>query len=484
MAGAPIIVWFRADLRLHDHAALSAAAATGAPLVPVYVHDEETPGRGMRGGASRWWLHESLKCLDADFRKLGSSLVYARGPALEVLCDLARETGAGAIFWSRGYEPGAMKLERKLHGALEGAGVRCRRFSGPLLFEPEDIKTSAGDPYRAFAPFCKACLNEAAAGAGLKAPVALPRVPDGVESDRLEAWNLQPTKPDWASGISAAWTPGEMGARARLDALVEETLQGYETARERPGIEGTSRLSPHLYFGEVSPRDVWNAVKRASSTKGEKLEPGAESFLRALLWREFSHHFLFHVPGLASTPLRAGFAKFPWRDDADDLNAWKQGRTGYPIIDAGMRELYATGWMHHGVRMIVASFLVKHLLISWRQGADWFADTLVDADPASNAVNWQQVMGCGADAMPFSRILNPVLQGKKIDPESAYVKGWVPELAKLPETRIHEPWKASKADLEKAGVRIGETYPERIVDLGEARKRALAAYDKIERKRR
>ncbi len=479
MAAAPIIVWFRADLRLHDHAALSAAAATGAPVIPVYVHDEETPGGWQRGGASRWWLHESLKSLDEDLRKLGSSLVFARGPALDVLRDMARETGAGAIFWSRAYEASEIKLERKLHGALEGAGVRCRRFSGALLFEPEDIKTGAGTAYRQFTPFYKTCLSKLEPGATIRAPAALPRVPDGVESDRLEAWGLKPVKPDWSSSIAAAWTPGESGAQARLDRLVDEILQGYPASRDFPGTDGTSRLSPHLHFGEVSPRVVWNAVKMAAGAKGGQLDAGMECFLRQLLWREFCHHLLFDRPSLATAPLRPEFAKFPWQNNAGTLEAWQQARTGYPIVDAGMRELYSTGWMHNRVRMVVASFLVKHLLLSWQHGAEWFQDTLVDADHANNSANWQWVAGCGADAAPYFRIFNPVLQGKKFDANGAYVKAWVPELARLPKTRIHEPWKANKAELEKARINIGETYPQRIVDLGEGRKRALAAYESI-----
>ena len=480
---APIIVWFRQDLRLHDHAALSAAAATGAPIIPVYVLDDDSPGKWATGAASRWWLHESLKSLDANLRKRGSRLILAQGPAPNVLADLAQETDASAIYWSRGYEPWAVKLERALHRKLEGAGVRCRRFSGSLLYEPEDIRTGAGEPYRVFTPFYKACLKEAATVACHKPPARLPRVPQDVESDRLEAWGLQPAKPDWAGGIAAAWTPGETGAHKRLDALVDNILVNYKAARGLPGADGTSRLSPHLHFGELSPRQVWNAAVDAADAKDGAMDTGAESFLRQLVWREFSHHLLFHWPQFTSSPFRPEFAKFPWRQDEADLAAWQQGRTGYPIVDAGMRELMTTGWMHNRVRMIAASFLVKHLLQPWQKGAEWFWDTLVDADLANNSANWQWVAGCGADAAPYFRIFNPVLQGKKFDADGAYVKAWVPELAKLPGARMHEPWKANRADQEKARVSIGETYPAPMIGLSEGRKRALTAYERIKRKK-
>ncbi|MCH8240273.1 MAG: deoxyribodipyrimidine photo-lyase [Proteobacteria bacterium] len=480
MTAQPIIIWFRQDLRLQGHAALAAAVAMCAPIIPLYILDDETPGRWAPGGASRWWLHESLKTLDADLRKRGSRLVLARGPALDVLSDLARETRASAIYWSRCYEPWAVKLERALHRELEGAGVRCRRFSGSLLFEPEDVRTAAGGPYRAFAHFHKACTNIDAPAARLNAPATLPRVADGVDGDRLEAWGLQPAKPDWTSGMAAAWTPGEKGARARLDKFIAERLENYQSARELPGVDGTSQLSPHLHFGEIAPRDVWNAVSRAAAgAKGGKLDEGAECLLRELVWRDFSHHLLFHWPHLTSTPLRTEYANFPWREDADALRAWQEGRTGYPIIDAGMRELWATGWMHHRVRMIVASFLVKHLLISWQSGAEWFHDTLVDADLASNCTNWQVVAGCGADTAEENRIINPLSQGRAIDPEGVYIKSWVPEFAKLPGNRIHAPWQASEDELSQARVRLGETYPEPMVKLPAARERALKAYAAI-----
>ncbi len=482
MTAQPIIVWFRRDLRLYDHGALSAAVGMGAPLVPVYIHDDETPGRPVPGAASRWWLHESLQSLDSDLRRRGSRLVLARGPALNVLADLARETGASAIYWSRGYEPRAVKLEGALQRALEGAGVRCRRFSGSLLFEPEDVRSDGRAPHHLFSRFQKSCMKLAAPGKVLKAPPSMPRVPEGVESDTLELWNLQSSEQDRGPSISAAWTPGETGARARLEGLICDRLEDYARARAFPGVEGTSRLSPHLHFGEISPREVWNAVSlavSAAAAKGRNLEAGARSFLAALVWREFPQHLLFHWPHLASSPFDTEFADFPWRGGDADLKAWQEGRTGIPIIDAGMRELWTTGWMHHEVRVIAASFLVKHLLISWQSGADWFRDTLVDADPASNAVNWQRVAGCGADAAAHGRVINPVLRGRKLDPGGAYVKSWVPELAKLPAKHIHAPWRASEKLLAGARVRLGETYPEPIVDLAAARARALGAYETI-----
>ncbi|GAB4237089.1 MAG: deoxyribodipyrimidine photo-lyase [Methyloligellaceae bacterium] len=475
----PIIFWLRNDLRLHDQPALAAAAATGAPVIPLYILDDDTPGKWKPGGASRWWLHHSLKRLDESLRKLGSRLVLARGPAPRVLADLAAEAGAGALFWSRGYEPWAVKMEQAIHRNLERAGVRCRRFSGHLLFEPEDIRTGSGDPYRVFTPFYKACLKAAEPALPAPPPTRLPPVPDSIESDRLDSWGLVPSKPDWSGGIAAAWTPGEAGAQAQLKRFLEEGLAGYAKRRDTPGAEGTSRLSPHLHFGEISPRQVWHAVNAAAAERDGKADAGAQSFLRELIWREFSHHLLFHWPHLPDTPLRHAFARFPWAGGREAFEAWKEGRTGYPIVDAGMRELWTTGWMHNRVRMIVASFLVKHLLIPWQEGAAWFWDTLVDADLANNSASWQWVAGCGSDAAPYFRIFNPVLQGQKFDPQGIYVKAWVPELAKLPKTRIHAPWEARAADLKKAKIVLGETYPRPVIDHREARARALAAYERV-----
>jgi len=472
-------LWLRNDLRLHDQPALAAACATGAPVIPLYILDDDTPERWTFGSASRWWLHGSLASLDVSLRKRGSRLVLARGPALNVLADMARETGAGALYWSRGYEPWAIKMERALHRALESSGVRCRRFSGHLLFEPEDIRNQNGEPFRLFTPYYKACRAAEQTHYPASAPAQLPAVPDEVESDRLDSWGLLPAKADWAGCIAAIWTPGEEGARTRLKAFAAETLDSYEPKGDLPAMEGTSRLSPHLHFGEISPREVWSAIIKAADASRGKSDASAESFLRKLVWREFSHHLLFHLPHMATSPIRHEFSKFAWREGDEALQAWKEGRTGYPVIDAGMRELTATGWMHDKVRVIVASFLVKHLLISWQQGAAWFWDRLVDADLASNSANWQRIAGCGAEAEAYRRILNPVIHGRKFDVEGNYVKAWVPELAKLPKSRIHEPWKAGKNTLAKAGITLGETYPERIVELSEGRMRALEAFEMI-----
>lgn len=449
--------------------------------MPVYVLDDEAPGKWSVGQASRWWLHESLAAFDAALRQCGSRLVLARGPVLDVLADVARETNADALFWSRSYEAWSVKLERTLHGKLEGAGVRCRRFSGHLLFEPEDITTIGGDPFRVFTPFYKACLSAGDPGVPLPAPASLPPVPDDVQGDTLRAWALQPTAPDWARSIASAWTPGEAGAHERLAAFLDSALARYKTDRDRPDREGTSRLSPYLHFGEISPRQVWHATRMAAAEQGGKADAGAEAFLRELVWREFSAHLLFHWPHIPESPFRSEFSTFPWTDRPDALTAWQKGMTGYPIVDAGMRQLWATGWMHNRVRMVVASFLVKDLLIPWQRGEGWFRDTLVDADLASNSTNWQWVAGCGADAAPYFRIFNPVLQGKKFDPDGAYVKAWIPELKKLPKSHIHAPWKAPEKTLLRAGVTLGDTYPLPIVDHKEARERALAAYKAVQK---
>lgn len=463
---APILVWFRQDLRLADNPALHAAIDTGAPVVPVFVLDDETPGHWKRGGASRWWLHHSLVSLARDLETRGAKLVLRRGESKAVLAKLIAETKAGGVYWNRCYEPLAVARDKALKAELEAKGLAARSFNASLLFEPLTVLSKSGTPFRVFTPFWKACLAAEAPPVPTPAPKKVPAPDVSPESDALEMWRLLPTKPDWAGGFGI-WTPGEAGAQARLKRFVGEALDGYGTLRDRPDIEATSRLSPHLHFGEISPRQCFHAGA------------GSLKFRSELGWREFSYHLLFSQPDLPETALRPEFADFPWRENKAHLRAWQKGQTGYPIVDAGMRELWQTGWMHNRVRMIAASFLVKHLLQHWRAGEDWFWDTLVDADLANNAASWQWVAGCGADAAPYFRIFNPILQGAKFDPEGKYVRRFVPELAGLPNDYLFAPWEAPAHVLAQAGVTLGETYPKPIVDHGEARTRALAAFQSL-----
>ena len=481
---APIIVWFRQDLRIADNPALAAAAAAG-PVQPVYVLDDTTPGPWAPGGASRWWLHQSLAALGAGLAARGAPLLLRRGPAPEILDRLAAETGARGVYWNQGYEPYAAASEQALHDRLRRAGREARRFNAGLLFKPGSLMTRDGKPFRVFTPFWRACLARAEPPRPAPAPPALGAPSAMPAGDRLSDWALLPSKPDWSGGMRAAWIgdgqgPGEAGAAARLDSFLELALAGYRDGRDRPDRHGTSRLSPALHFGELSPRQLWHAVRAAEAARTDAgIAGGAEAFLRELGWREFSAHLLQHFPAMAELPLRPAFARFPWRSDATGLSAWQRGRTGYPIVDAGMRELWATGWMHNRVRMIVASFLVKHLLLPWQEGARWFWDTLVDADLANNSASWQWVAGSGADAAPYFRIFNPMLQGEKFDPDGRYVRMWVPELAALPDRFIHRPDTAPDEVLAGASVTLGHSYPRPIVDHGAARARALAAFAAI-----
>ena len=469
---SPALYWLRQDLRLIDNAALTAAAAQG-PVVFVYVLDDDTPGEWRTGGAGRWWLYHSLAALGARV-----PLVLRRGPAAREIAAVLAETGAGSVHFARDYAPWADTIERKVKAACEAAGASCHRYGGFLLHEPEAIRNGSGEPYRVYTPFSKTCF---AAGE----PKPLKPVPrftaftGAVKSDRLEDWGLLPGKPDWAKGFSKLWTPGEEGAAARLKDFIKTGLAAYADERDRPDRDVTSRLSPHLHFGEISPAQVWHAVRKVQLAAGGKLDKAAEKFLKEVLWREFSYHLLTHWPTLPAEPFRREFRGFPWREDVDGLKAWQRGLTGYPIVDAGMRELWATGIMHNRVRMITASFLVKDLLIPWQEGERWFWDTLVDADIGSNAASWQWVAGCGADAAPYFRIFNPVLQGEKFDPQGAYVRKWVPELARLPDAFIHRPWEAPRLVLAAADVELGRNYPNPIVDHGKARDAALAAFQEL-----
>ena len=453
----PSILWFRRDLRLDDNAALLAAMQNGRPIIPVFILDEETPGDWAPGGATKWWLHHSLAALDADLRARGSALVLRRGRIADIIPRLLAETGAETVHVGLPTEPWARRIIDTL-----GTTIEIVRHRTALLFHPNDIRTGGGTPYGVFTPYAKACLRAIPPYEPIPAPAHIPTA--GLpSSDVLSDWKLLPTKPDWSAGLKATHHPGEAGAKARLAAFLTE-IAGYDSARNLPGIAGTSNLSPHLAWGEISPNVVWNASSAAGSGKGQ------ETWRNELLWREFSSHLLWHAPSLPDAPLKAAYGAFPWRDDAKTLVAWQRGQTGIPIVDAGMRQLWQTGWMHNRVRMIVASFLIKHLLIDWRLGEKWFWDTLVDADLAANAASWQWVAGSGADASPFFRIFNPVLQGEKFDPQGSYVRRYVPELSSLPDRTIHSPWTSPKPPRD---------YPAPIIDLAFGRARALDALKTI-----
>jgi deoxyribodipyrimidine photo-lyase len=474
---APVIVWFRRDLRLADHEALTAAAKSGAPVLPVFVLDDETQGDFRIGGATRWWLHGALKSLDASLKTHNGRLYLRQGPAAHVLAELLGQTGAAAIHATRGYDPWDAKLEATIAELCKKKGAELRLYPGQLLYAPDDIVAGSGKPYRVFTPFWKACLAAPAPRPPLKVPKLGPFAE--AESKALDDLKLLPTKPDWAGGLRATWEPGEDAARRRLSHFIDAKLADYADDRSKLDGDPTSRLSPHLHFGEISPNQVWHAVRHAAEGRRGKIRTGAEAFLRELGWREFSYHLLTRFSDMPTTPLRPEFARFHWRSDKNALQAWQRGETGYPIVDAAMRQLWQTGWMPNRARMIVASFLVKHLLLPWQDGAAWFWDTLVDADLANNSSSWQWVAGCGTDAAPYFRVFNPVLQGQKFDPNGDYVRAFVPELAKLPAPDIHAPWDAPDLLLTQSGVELGRSYPKPIVEHAAARTRALEAFDAI-----
>jgi len=464
----PVLVWFRQDLRLSDNPAMAAAVERGGPVIPVFVWAPEEEGAWPPGAASRWWLNRSLAALNAELEKRGSRLIVRSGPTAAALSRLVAESGASAVFWNRRYEPAAVARDRELKSMLRARGLAAESFHGNLLFEPWTIRNSAGQPFRVFTAFWRACLIKSVAPASKDAPRKLPSPENWPHSLELSALGLEPAV-DWAAGLREVWQPGESGARRQLERFRKEALEEYQVGRDRPGVVGTSRLSPHLHFGEISPGQVWRALS-------------SEAYLRQIGWREFAYHLLFHNPESPQRALRPEFADFPWETDPKTLKAWRRGKTGYPLVDAGMRELWRTGWMHNRVRMVAASFLVKHLLIGWQEGAAWFWDTLVDADLANNTLGWQWVAGCGADAAPYFRIFNPVIQGEKFDPAGEYVRRWIPELAGLPDEWIHKPWKAPASILAEARVALGKTYPFPIVDHDQARARALAALATIKRR--
>lgn len=472
----PVILWFRKDLRLDDNQALGAAHRSGRPIIPLYIREPTAAGTGPLGAAQAWWLHHSLEALDMSLRKRQGRLVLASGEALEVLRGVIRKRSADAVYWNRRYDPSGMSIDVRIKAELEKQGIEARSFTGQLLHDPCRLVTGKGTPYRVYTPFWRALESAGEPELPRDAPAELKLASRLPVSEALDTWKLLPAKPDWASDFSELWTPGEQGAQERLSGFVDDMLGGYRDNRDYPAKRATSMLSPHLALGEISAARIWDATRGLS-----KRVPAADivHFRKEIAWREFSYHLLYHFPRLASANWNERFDGFEWRNDDDEFRAWRRGMTGYPIVDAGMRQLRRHGWMHNRVRMIAASFLVKDLLIDWRCGEAWFRDTLVDADPANNAASWQWVAGSGADASPFFRIFNPVLQGETFDPEGDYVGAYVPELRRLGPKYIHRPFEAPKRVLNAAGIILGHTYPAPMVDHGSARNRALAAYDAI-----
>jgi deoxyribodipyrimidine photo-lyase len=445
---APALVWLRDDLRLADNPALDAAVNRGGPVVVVYLLDEVSPGIRPLGAAVKWWLHGSLTALAADIEQRGGRLVLRRGDAATEIPRLAQEAGADAVYWNRRYGR-ARDVDAGLKSSLREAGLEAQSFRANLIFEPWTITTQEGAPYRVFTQFWKTCLEQGVARDPLDAPDAIDS-PTGAASDDLASWSLLPMRPDWAGGLREHCSPGEDAAHDRLERFAEDVLESYGR-RDEPGVEATSGLSPHLRFGEISPLQIWH---RLHGALGSGARDKAAGFLREVGWREFNWNILYHFPDLHEKNYRPAFDAFPWADTPEwEIDAWRAGKTGVPLVDAGMRELWATGTMHNRVRMVTASFLIKNLLVDWRVGERWFWNTLVDADEANNPANWQWVAGSGADAAPYFRVFNPVLQAQKFDKQQRYIRRWVPEIDS------------------------GEYPPEPIVDLGQSRRDALAAYD-------
>jgi deoxyribodipyrimidine photo-lyase len=464
----PVVVWLRDDLRMSDNPALTAAVASGRPVVVIYVFDDTGTAARRLGAASRWWLHHSLEAVGASLRKRGNRLVLRRGDATEVVPAVLRQTEAAHLYLNRRYAPGEREQDRRVREAARSLGAATEDFRASLLHEPGEIRTAEGEHFGVFTPFWRTFRRAGEPRAPLPPVESIPAWEGELDSVPLGDLGLLPRTPDWASGLRSAWRPGEKGARRRLDEFVHERLRRYGEGRNLPAAEASSRLSPHLKFGEISPFQVWHAVQSARVPSGMQ-----EKFLSELGWREFDYDLLATHGDLARTNIHRRFDRFPWAEpDPVRLRAWQRGRTGFPMVDAGMRQLWHTGWMHNRVRMITASFLIKNLHYDWRVGEAWFWDTLVDADPANNTAQWQWVAGSGADAAPFFRVFNPVTQGQKFDPDGDYIREWVPELRALGQREIHEPWAAP------GGV-DGTGYPAPILDLKQTRREALDAYESI-----
>lgn len=461
------LVWFRQDLRLTENPAFITACNHHDVVIPLYIYDKNTM---VLRGAQEWWLHHSLISLNESLQRIGLNLILRQGEPLQTIVDLVSELSIDAVYWNRCYEPLVIDRDKKIKTTLLEQNLQVNSFNGSLLNEPWTIKNKSGDYFKVFTPYWKNCLQQ------ISPPLfqSITHTPTSIDvrSDNLDEWNLLPIRPNWASQFSEYWQPGETGAEYNLNLFIKDNLTGYKHNRDFPIKSATSKLSPHLHFGEISPWTIWRAVEIAKLDISCDLVSAAH-FLSELGWREFSYHLIYHLPTLPHENFRKVFDAFPWQTNEAAFARWKKGETGYPIVDAGMRELWTTGYMHNRVRMIVASFLTKHLLIDWRLGADWFLDTLLDADLANNSAAWQWVAGCGADAAPYFRIFNPILQSEKFDPTGGYIRQWVPELAHLTNQYIHTPWLAPNAAI------LARSYPKPIVDHNEARLRALDYYKSL-----
>ncbi len=468
------IVWFRKDLRTADNPALKAACCRHEKILPLYILDRETSLD--IGAAQGWWLFHSLKSLSYDLKQHEIDLILKKGNAAKIFQTLVKQYKITDVYWNRCYEPAMIERDKKIKAQLKEAGLAVHGFKGSLLNEPWEIKNQSGSDFKVFTPYWKQCLKQMSVT--VSEPVSLWPKSLAMETERLEDWDLLPNQPDWARKFSAHWRPGEQAAFDTLDDFIENQLAEYKQQRDIPAKQATSRLSPHLHFGEISPAQIWQTIHQSMMENPHHIK-SAEKFLSELGWREFSYHLLYHRPDMPDVNFNDKFDAFPWRDNQQDLERWQKGQTGYPIVDAGMRELWQTGYMHNRVRMIVASFLCKDLLIDWRQGAAWFQDTLLDADVANNSANWQWVAGSGADAAPYFRVFNPVLQSERFDPQGEYIKQWLPELSSLAAKWIHKPWEAPVKDLT---FERGKEYPQPMVDHQKARKQALSLYQSLKKK--
>jgi deoxyribodipyrimidine photo-lyase len=473
---ATSIVWFRRDLRIKDNPALSAAVKNSDQVIPVFIHSPEEEKNWRPGEASDWWLHHSLLSLDQSLRKKGNSLLLKQGASLEVLTSLSKEFGVEQVYWNRLYDHEVVKRDKEIKQALIESDIKTESFNGYLLTEPWEIKNGSGECYKVYTPFSKNIFKTFSCPERSPEPKKILSLESTIVSrDKFEtelaALKLLPSI-DWDKEFYDHWSPGEQTARKVLSTFSGKADRNYSDNRDIPSIDGTSLLSPHLHFGEISPQEIWRSVSDSEISSSEK-----HAYLRQLIWRDFAFSLLFNFPKSSDKPLRSEYSKFPWKKNKKQLVAWQKGQTGYPLVDAGMRQLWRTGWMHNRVRMVAGSLLVKHLLQPWQDGAKWFWDTLVDADLANNSMGWQWVAGSGADAAPYFRVFNPVRQGERFDADGEYIKKWVPELKDLPKKWIHCPWDAPESVLKEAGVKLGKNYPFPLVEPSEGRSRALEAYD-------